>query len=151
MDIIKTTALITINETLWVQMIGFLIFLFLINRVMFRPVRRNLAHREAHFETLRLDIGKLEHDMDRLTRQTEADEAQLKSEARGVVETLREESRRENKRLMGQALKDIKVLRQEAEKSLKTSLASARQQVGPESDELSASIIHRMMNRELSK
>lgn len=151
MDIIKTTALITINETLWVQMIGFLIFLFLINRVMFRPVRRNMAHREAHFDSLRQDIGKLQHDMSRLSSQTEADEAQLLSEARSVVETLREESRHEAKRLMGKALEDIKVLRQEAEKSLKTSLASARQQVGPESEELTASIIHRMMNRGFSK
>ena len=56
MEIIKTTALITINETLWVQLIFFLIFLFLINRVMFRPVRRNMADREVHFLSLRQDI-----------------------------------------------------------------------------------------------
>ena len=56
MEIIKTNALITINETLWVQMIVFLIFMFLINRIMFRPVRRNVAEREAHFDTLRQAI-----------------------------------------------------------------------------------------------
>ena len=39
MQIISNIALISINETLVVQLISFLIFLFIINRIMFRPLR----------------------------------------------------------------------------------------------------------------
>ena len=145
MEIIKTTALITINETLWVQMIGFLIFLFLINRVMFRRVRRNLAEREAHFDTLRRDIRDLKEEMGALLQQTAAEEKELKKAARQIDEDLRQEGRREGKDVINTVLAEIRVLQQEADQRLKASLARARQQVESSARELTASIIHHLM------
>lgn len=146
MEIIKTTALITINETLWVQMIGFLIFLFLINRVMFRRVRRNIAEREAHFDTLRQDILDLKEEMNALLRQTEKEERQLRTAARQIDENLRQEGRREAKDLISTVLAEISVLQQDAEQRLKASVASARQNVESSAQELTASIIQHLMN-----
>jgi F-type H+-transporting ATPase subunit b len=146
MEIIKTTALITINETLWVQMIGFLIFLFLIDRIMFRRVRRNIADREAHFDTLRQDILDLKEEMGGLLRQTEEEEQQLRAAARKIDEDLRQEGRREADTLISRALEEIHVLQQDAEQRLKASLATARQQVESSARELTASIIHHLMN-----
>lgn len=147
MEIIKTTALITINETLWVQMIGFLIFLFLINRVMFRRVRRNIADREAHFDTLRQDILDLKEEMGALLRQTEAEEQQLKATARQIDEDLRQEGRRESRDLINTALEDISVLQQDAEQRLKASVARARLQIESSAQALTAPIIQHLMNR----
>jgi F-type H+-transporting ATPase subunit b len=141
MEIIKTTALITINETLWVQLIFFLIFLFLINRVMFRPVRRNMADREVHFLNLRQDIHLIKEEIDALSDQAEAEEGQLRTTARRSGEALREEGRKEAERLMRKALEDIRVIQQETEEQLEASLASARRQVAHESQELAVSII----------
>ncbi|MCB2169307.1 MAG: ATP synthase F0 subunit B [Deltaproteobacteria bacterium] len=146
MEIIKTTALITINETLWVQMIGFLIFLFLIDRIMFRRVRRNIADREAHFDTLRQDILDLKEEMGGLLRQTEEEEQQLRAAARKIDEDLRQEGRREADTLISRALEEIHVLQQDAEQRLKASLATARQQIESSARELTASIIHHLMN-----
>ena len=147
MEIIKTTALITINETLWVQMIGFLIFLFLINRVMFRRVRRNIADREAHFDTLRQDILDLKEEMGALLRQTEAEEQQLKATARQIDEDLRQEGRREARDLINTALEDISVLQQDAEQRLKASVARARLQIESSAQALTAPIIQHLMSR----
>lgn len=147
MEIIKTTALITINETLWVQLIGFLIFLFLINRVMFRPVRRNLAEREAHFNTLKQDILALKVEMTTLFKETEAEEHQLKTTARRIGEDLRQEGQQEAKRLMHKALDEIKVLQQQAAHHLNASMDNARQQVASEAEGLRTSIIGHLMNR----
>lgn len=147
MEIIKTTALITINETLWVQMIGFLIFLFLINRVMFRRVRRNIADRETHFDTLRQDILDLKEEMGALLRQTEAEEQQLKATARQIDEDLRQEGRREARDLINTALEEISVLQQDAEQRLKASVATARLQIESSAQALIAPIIQHLMNR----
>jgi F-type H+-transporting ATPase subunit b len=147
MEIIKTTALITINETLWVQMIGFLIFLFLINRVMFRRVRRNIADREAHFDTLRQEILDLKEEMGGLLRQTEEEEQELRAAAWKVDKDLRQEGRREADTLISEALAEVNILQQDAEQRLKASLASARQQVEASAKELTASIIQHLVNR----
>jgi F-type H+-transporting ATPase subunit b len=147
MEIVKTTALITINETLWVQLIFFLIFLFLINRVMFKPVRRNMADREVHFLNLRQDIHLLKEEIDALSDQAEAEENQLRTTAQRAGEALHEEGRKEARRLLDKALEEIKALQQEAEEQLETSLANARRQVEHESQELAESIIQQFQPR----
>jgi len=149
MEIIKTNALITINETLWVQMIIFMIFLFLINRIMFRPVRRNLAEREAYFAALRQAILALKEEMETLFRETHSEEKRLKASARRTVEELRQAGRQEADRLMEQALQDIKDQHQAAEKQLTESLALARRQIEAEASHLATSIIQHILNRSL--
>ena len=147
MEIIKTTALITINETLWVQLILFLIFLFLINRIMFRPVQRNLSEREADFLSLRQDIHVLKEEIQALSDEARAEEDQHRTRTRRAAEALREEGLDEAKSLMNEALDDIRAIQQEAEVQLKVSLASARQQVEQESERLAVSIIQYVLTR----
>jgi F-type H+-transporting ATPase subunit b len=147
MEIIKTNALITINETLWVQMIIFLIFLFLINRIMFRPVRRNLAEREDHFAALRRAILLLKEEMETLLRETQAEERRLQATARRTVEELRQAGRQEADRLVDQALSDIKQHYLAAEKQLKTSLMVARRQTEAEAAQLTTAIIQHLLDR----
>jgi F-type H+-transporting ATPase subunit b len=149
MEIIKTNALITINETLWVQMIIFLVFLFLINRIMFRPVRRNLAEREDHFAALRQAILALKEEMGALFKETQAEEQRLKASARRTVEELRQAGRQEADRLIDQALKDIKDQHLAAEKKLAASLVTARRQIETEASHLTKSIIQQMLDRRL--
>ena len=48
MHIVSNIALISINETLIIQLVSFLIFLFLINRIMFRPLSHVMVERENH-------------------------------------------------------------------------------------------------------
>jgi F-type H+-transporting ATPase subunit b len=147
MEIIKTNALITINETLWVQMIIFLVFLFLINRIMFRPVRRNLAEREDHFAALRQAILRLKEEMGTLLRETRAEERRLQATARRTVEELRQAGRQEADRLVDQALSDIKEQYLAAEKQLKTSLMVARRQTEAEAAQLTTAIIQHLLDR----
>ena len=150
MEIIKTTALITINETLWVQLILFLIFLFLINRAMFRPVRRNMADREVHFLAMRQDIHLLEEEIHNLSTQARAEEDRLRAAARRAGEELRNEGRKEAKRLMNDALEEIKIIQRDAEDELNASFSIARQQVGRESAQLALSIIQQFLTRRRS-
>ena len=56
MQIISNIALISINETVIVQIISFLIFLYIINRIMFKPLRGVMADRENHIKSIQQDI-----------------------------------------------------------------------------------------------
>ena len=146
MEIIQTNALITINETLWVQMVIFLIFLFLINRIMFRPVRRNLAEREDHFAALRQAIVVLKEEMEILLQETQEEEQRLRTEARRTVETLRQAGRQEADQLIDQALNDIRDQHLAAEKQIEASLMAARRQIETEALHLTTSIIRHLLN-----
>lgn len=147
MEIIKTTALITINDTLWVQLVLFLAFLFLINRIMFRPVQRNLLEREAGFLALRQDIHLLKKEIKALSDAVDAEEDRHRNATRRAADALREEGLEEANALMNEALDDIRALRQGTEAQLNASLASARQQIAQESERLAVAIIQSILTR----
>ena len=56
MEIVSNIALISINETLIVQMVSFLIFMFVMNMVMFRPLNRVMKKRSEYMESLKQDM-----------------------------------------------------------------------------------------------
>ena len=78
MEIISNIALISINETLFVQVIGFLIFLYLINRIMFRPLRNVMADRELYIERIKLDIDQAQKKIETMTSQIREQESEVR-------------------------------------------------------------------------
>ena len=81
MQIISTVALISINETLIFQVISFLIFLFIINRILFRPLRRIMAERDAYIENIQKDIIDAQNQIEDLTNQIQKQEEAVRDEA----------------------------------------------------------------------
>ena len=72
MQIISTIAMISINETLIIQLISFLIFLFIINRIMIQPLRSVSREREAHIQKIELDTVAAEKKVEQVVKQTMA-------------------------------------------------------------------------------
>jgi len=56
MEIVTQTELVSINATMIIQVLSFLIFLFLIQRIMFRPLRDTMESRSADLKRLQKDI-----------------------------------------------------------------------------------------------
>ena len=56
MEIISNIALITINETLIAQLLAFLIFMFVINRLMFKPLQGVMTERQGYIDKDRKSV-----------------------------------------------------------------------------------------------
>ena len=93
MQIINTTALITINETAVVQLISFLLFLFIINRVMLRPLRKTMGERDSYMDKMKQDTIAAEEKLLDYTRQIEKRRDKVKTEAFAVIRELEESGR----------------------------------------------------------
>jgi F-type H+-transporting ATPase subunit b len=52
--------MININVTLLIQMVSFLVFVFLMNMVLYRPIRRIVAERQSHIEGQQKAIDEAE-------------------------------------------------------------------------------------------
>ena len=81
MQIISNVALISINETLIVQVVSFLIFLFIINRIMFRPLRNVMNDRKAHVSKIQQDIVTAQSELEALTDRIEKQDINVRNEA----------------------------------------------------------------------
>ncbi|MFZ7124799.1 MAG: ATP synthase F0 subunit B [Desulfobacterales bacterium] len=147
MEIIRTTALITINETLWVQMALFLVFLWIINRVMFRRVHRNMAERQAYIDGLKAGVTDLKTDLDQLLEKVAKDESRIKAAARQQRKILREDGEKLAEATLREARREIEKMRRDAEEKMSTSLEKARRKVAAESSALADLILERILDR----
>jgi F-type H+-transporting ATPase subunit b len=151
MEIIKTTALITINETLWVQLIGFLIFVFIINRVMFRPVRRNMADRDAHLAGLAEEIAGLQRELATLVTAARAEEQEIIQRAHREGESRRQAGRQAAEAVMTSTRVEIEARRNASREQLDAALATARREVAAESRKVAQEVMQQLLTPESVK
>ena len=147
MQIISNVALISINETLIFQVISFLIFLFIINRIMFRPLRKVMNERETYIENIQKDIVTAENQFDDLTHQIQAQENEVRDEAFKQKEQLETTGSRQATEILASAREEINALRAEAQKEVNAQISAARKHVQKESEDLAKHIIERVLYR----
>jgi F-type H+-transporting ATPase subunit b len=147
MEIISNVALISINETLIFQVISFLIFLFIINRIMFRPLRRVMQERETYIENVQNDIVAAQNQFEDLTHQIRVQEKDVRNEAFKQKGQLEVSGSQQANEIMASAHKEIDSLRAEAKKDVDARISEARKHVQKESEDLAKHIIERVLTR----
>ena len=149
MEIVNTTALISINETLVFQVISFLMFMFIINRLMFRPLRQVMDQRVEHIDRINRDINEAEDEIERLTRSIEERRIEVQTEG----ETLAKELNNTGAKAAGEILEEIKAeidqLKTKTAKELDLKIIEARQHLQDESEALAVHIMEKIVDRRL--
>ncbi|MBW2435703.1 MAG: ATP synthase F0 subunit B [Deltaproteobacteria bacterium] len=147
MQIISNIALISINETLIVQVISFLIFLFIINRIMFRPLRQVMDERKSHIDRIQQDIDKAQSEYESLTDQIKARENDVRNEAHEQRLQLTAKGQQQAADIIASTREEINNLQTETEKQVDLQIAAAREQVELEAEDLSKQIIATVLHR----
>ncbi len=150
MQIVSNIALITINETLIVQLISFLLFLFIINRVMFRPLRRVMAERELYIETLQQEIVDQQNELQKIAEQIKKNEKKIVKEAHKMSLMHEDSGNNEAVRIIQTTRQDIAALKEKTTKEVDSQFREVRDQLKNESDALVLSIMEKILDRKLA-
>ena len=149
MQIISTVALISINETLIFQVISFLIFLFIINRILFRPLRRTMAEREVYIENIQKDIIDAQNQFEDLTDQIKEQEKAVRNEAFEQQVKLEESANRQAAEILASVREEINVSKEQARKNIDAQISTTRKDIQKEAENLATSIIETVLHRSL--
>ena len=150
MEIVSTIALISINATLVVQLLSFLLFLLIINRVMFRPLRNTMREREFFIENLGREIEAADGERDRIMTLLARQEREVRKEADAQRRKRRDEGAAEARRLVDGALAQIARMHREAEADVARQMAEAGQSVALEAERLSVALMEKVLERRIS-
>jgi len=149
MEIVTQSELVSINATLLVQAASFLIFLFLIERVMFRPLWRTVQDRRGYLHQLERDVKAKDRRLAEMTETLEKEAAALKEEAFRESDKLEASGKEE-------ALGLIRQVRAEMTSRQKTDAAEIQrrgeglqQQLAGEVEPLVARIIAKILDRRM--
>ena len=147
MEIISNIALISINETLIVQVIGFLIFLFVINRIMFRPLRNVISDRDIHIERVQRDIIQAQKEVVSITSQIQEQEAATRKEAMELKDDLESNGSQQAKEIFESVKKEITASSQKIQQEIAVRISEERQALEKESEALALNIIDKILDR----
>lgn len=149
-QIVSNIALISINATMVVQLVSFLIFLFLINRVMIQPLRRTMAERTNYIDRMDVDILDVQKEMNRLLKELAGREKMVRKEAQVVIKEMENEGLRHASDIMQEVRKEVESLKVKTQKTVNDQLTTARQSLEQESEGLALSIMEKLLDRRLT-
>jgi len=151
MHIISNIALITINETLFVQLLSFLIFLFIINRLMFRPLQNVMNERENYIDKVKEDTVDAIKEFESLAEKLKSQESQIIKEALGLQRKLEESGSKKSSEVLASTRKEIEAIKEKAEMEVKVQVSEARKHLQKESEALAVNIMEKLLDRRLAR
>jgi len=150
MEIIATNALISINETFLVQLVSFLIFLFIMNRIMFRPLLSTMEQRDEYIDNVKEEIQTGKEKLTKLVKDLDAQRAQVLKEADTLANALEAEGDQQASNLIEEARQQIVALRNETEAQVADQVQQARQEMAGEVEAVTVAVMEKVLRRRLS-
>ena len=147
MEIVSTIAMISINETLVVQLLSFLLFMAIINRVMFRPLHNVMRERDFFIENLGLEIQEAQTAVERTIAEIEAQEKGVRREADALRRRRRAQGADEAQKIVDQARQKIVTLHREAEEDVHRQMAEAQSRLPAEAEKLALALVEKVLER----
>ncbi len=149
--IINKSALITINETLFIQLISFLIFLFLINRIMFKPLRATIQQRKEHIDGIAGGIESSKSQLLEMNNNLKIQEAATIKAASKHKDKLEEDATRLSKEILNESRKEILGIKEESQQFINRQISKARDEIKHESEKLAVVIMEKVLDRRLAQ
>jgi F-type H+-transporting ATPase subunit b len=149
MHVISNIALISINETLVIQLISFLIFLFIINRIMIRPLRETMAERDNYIQMVQQDILDSKEELETIVDESRQEENEIRRTALAVAVEMEGLGNTEAQEILGAARDEIAAQKRQAQDEIKHRLAESMLSVKKEAQTLSVSVIEKVLNRKV--
>ena len=150
MQIISNIALISINETLLVQLLSFLIFLFIINRIMFRPLQNVRSERANYMDQIKTDTRDAAKELETLTGRLKAQESTVRNQAKRLKQEIEESGSLQADEIMALAREQIETLKATAQGEVEAQLSEARKHLQKESETLAVNIMEKLLERRLA-
>ena len=125
--------MIEINETLFIQMANVLFLLFMLNLILYKPIRRIVAERKQFIAGRQEGIEKVDAEVAAAARELEARIQEARKSGRSKIQELKAVAYEKEKELLQEAM-------EQAAKQLGEMRASIQRDIGAARDQLKAQI-----------
>jgi len=139
--------MLNIDGTMFLQIANFLVLLFILNLILFRPIRRVLAQREEEMNSRQKTIDDFQGQAEKNEKGIEEGVVQARKEGYAEKEALKSHGLKEEKEILQEAGAGVEQKLNAAKKEIETKIAVAREalegQIASFSDELAQKILGR--------
>jgi F-type H+-transporting ATPase subunit b len=142
--------MIDIDWTLFAQILNFLVLVFLLNMVLFRPIRKILLERKARLAGFEEDITGLADNRLGILGKVDEELVQARREGLGLRETLRQEGSQAESSLLEQVKKEVDAQWTKVEAKIKKDVGAAREALQAQAQDFAMALATKILGRKLS-
>jgi F-type H+-transporting ATPase subunit b len=142
--------MIDIDWTLYAQIINFLLLVFLLNVVLFRPIRVALRDRQAKLLAQETEINVLADQGRSLEDEIKEELAAARRAGAGARETLKQEGAQAEATLLEEVKRQVEMEWATVEKKIKADMAKARKSLQTQTQSFAQLLATKILGRELS-
>ncbi len=142
--------MIDIDWTLFVQILNFLALVFLLNIVLFRPIRKILQARQARLASLEGDITGLADSRQGVLGEVDEQLTAARREGLGMRESLRQEGSQAESSLLEQVKKEVDAQWTKVEAKIKKDVGKAREALSAQAQDFAQALATKILGRKLS-
>ena len=141
--------MISINATLLVQLIHFLLLLFIMNRLMLQPLLKVIREREAYTDNTKSEIKDIEVKIGQLKEQFIAKENDARKDAAQERTDITNVGMNEADGFLNKSREEVSVIRQQAEKEVEAEVSKTRPLLEGQASSLVTGIIEKIIGRRI--
>jgi F-type H+-transporting ATPase subunit b len=142
--------MIDIDWTLLAQIANFLVLVFLLNMVLFRPIRKSLRDRQASLAAHEAELNRLSELSQGLTEEIKENLAAARREGLGQKEGLRQEGAQGEASLLEAVKQEVDAQWTRVEQKIKEDMGKARKSLKAQAQSFAQSLAEKILGRELS-
>jgi len=142
--------MIDIDWTLYAQIINFLLLVFLLNVVLFRPIRKALRDRQVKLLAQETEINVLTDKGRSLEDEIKEELAAARRAGAGARETLKQEGAQAEATLLEEVKRQAELEWATVEKKIKADMAKARASLQTQAQSFAQLLATKILGRELS-
>ena len=139
--------MISINATLIIQVINFLILVFILNRLLFRPILKLTSDRTQFFQSTKDEISQLEQETQELKDKYQSIQNDARREAARERDRMKSMSATEIEGFLSESRNAASKIKTEAEKNAEKELNQAKSSIPDEAGRLSDVIVQMVIGR----
>src|SRR5208337_1226617 len=142
--------MIQIDWTLGAQLVTFLVLVFLLNMVLFRPIREALKKRQARMDAQEADINFMETQGRGLDSETMDKLAAARREGVGTRESLKQEGSEAEAALLEEIKREVDLEWSHVEQQIKEDVGRARKALQTQTQSFAQLLVSKILGRELT-
>ena len=141
--------MINLDITLVIQMINFLILLFVLNLILFRPIRKIIKERNQIVETFNSDIASLTGEAQASMEEFEEKILEAKKEGVGRVQSMKDEGEEAEVELIATTTQEVQARIEEARKKVASDIQDARTELQKQVQTFSVAVTEKILGRSI--
>ena len=141
--------MINLDITLVIQMINFLILLFILNLILFRPIRKIIKERNQIVETFNSDIASLTGEAQASMEEFEEKVLEARKEGVGRVQSMKDEGEEAEVELIATTTQEVQARIEEARKKVASDIQDARTELQKQVQTFSVAVTEKILGRSI--